>query len=67
MQYSTVDFSDSVLFIGGYETERVVAKFGQNRWSKLPDLKQGRYRHGSIKINTKTFIIGGQIKHDGKV
>ena len=57
--YSTVDLSDSVVFIGGFLTNKIVAKFNGNGWSRLPDLKQGRYRHGSIQINSKTFIIGG--------
>ena len=57
--YSTIDLSDSVLFIGGYNTMKIVAKFNENGWSRLSDLKQGRYRHDSIQINSKTFIIGG--------
>ena len=57
--YSTVDLSDSVVFIGGAETKKIVAKFNQNGWSRLPDLNQGRFSHGSIQINGKTFIIGG--------
>ena len=57
--YSTVDLSDSVVFIGGSETEQIVAKFNGNEWSRLPDLKQGRSWHGSIQIKGKTFIIGG--------
>ena len=62
--YSTVDLSDSVVFIGGYETKRIVAKFNGNEWSRLPDLKQGRYDHGSIQINGKSFIIGGRTDDD---
>ena len=58
--YSTVDLSDSVVFIGGHNTGRIVAKFDGNGWSRLPDLKQGRYWHGSIQINGKTFILGGK-------
>ena len=57
--YSTVDFPDSVLFIGGALTKKIVAKFTQNKWSRLLDLKQGRYGHGSIRVKSKTFIIGG--------
>ena len=57
--YSTVDLSDSVIFIGGAYTKKIVAKFNGNGWSRLPYLKQGRYLHGSIHINSKTFIIGG--------
>ena len=57
--YSTVDLSDTVVFIGGYRTKKIVAKFNGNGWSRLPDLKQGRYAHGSIQINSKTFVIGG--------
>ena len=65
--YSTVDLSDSVLFIGGYwGTGKIVAKFNGNGWSKLSELKQGRYRHGSIQINSKTFVIGGDTDDNQK-
>ena len=57
--YSTVDLSDSVVFIGGRYTKKMVAKFNGNEWSRLPNLKQGRMLHGSIQINSTTFIIGG--------
>ena len=57
--YSTVDLSESVIFIGGVYTKKIVAKFNGNGWSRLSDLKQGRDSHGSIHINSKTFIIGG--------
>ena len=66
--YSTVDLSDSVVFIGGkidgIFNGNIVAKFDGNEWSRLPDLKQGRYSHGSIQINSKTFIIGGETDDD---
>ena len=58
-RYSTVDLPDSVVFIGGYSTENIMAKFNENGWSRLPDLKLGRYDHGSIQIDSKTFVIGG--------
>ena len=57
--YSTVDLSDSVVFIGGSLTGKIVAKFNGNNWARLTDLKQGRSGHGSFQINSKTFIIGG--------
>ena len=57
--YSIVDMSDSVVFIGGVYTGKIVAKFNGNGWSRLPDLKQGRLYHGSIQIKSKTFVIGG--------
>ena len=46
-------------------TQNIVAKFNENGWSRLPDLNQGRYSHGSVRINSKTFIIGGKTD-DGK-
>ena len=58
--YSTVDMSDCVVFIGGSYTPKVVAKFNGYKWSRLPDLKQGRHDHGSIQIDSKTLIIGGE-------
>ena len=51
--------SDSVVFIGGKYTKRIVAKFNGNGWSRLPDLNQGRFAHGLIQIQSKTFIMGG--------
>ena len=57
--YTTVDLSDSVVFIGGVRTGKIVAKFNENGWSRLPDLNQGRNHHGSIQIKSKTFIMGG--------
>ena len=63
--YSTVDLSDSVVFIGGYHTRKNVAKFSDNGWSRIADLNQGRCAHGSIQFNSKTFIIGGYTE-DGK-
>ena len=65
--YSTVDLSNSVIFIGGDYTGKIVTKFNSrgSYWSRLSDLKQGRKNHGSIQINGKTFIIGGATD-DGK-
>ena len=59
LEYSAVSLSDSVIFIGGRYSGKIVAKFSENGWSRLPDLNQGRYGHGSIQINSKTFIFGG--------
>ena len=68
--YSTVDLTDGVVFIAGKEvnwwtSSKIVAKFANDEWSKLPDLKQGRSWHGSIQIGSKTVIIGG-LTDDGE-
>ena len=63
-QYSTVDLENSAVFIGGRLTGKIVAKFNKNGWSRLPNLNQGRWAHGSIQINTRTFIIGGKTDAD---
>ena len=49
--------------IGGSNTKNIIARYNEDNyeqtWSKLSDLMQGRYGHGSISIDHKTLIIGG--------
>ena len=55
--------ADSVYIIGGSSTKNIIAEFKENNyeepWSKLSDLMQGRYGHGSIIIDDKTLVLGG--------
>lgn len=57
--YSTAQISDAAYVIGGWYTENVVAEFKNGEWRKLSNLNQGRSRHGSITIGSKTMVIGG--------
>ena len=58
-EYSTAHSTDAAYIIGGTSTPNLVAQFKDDQWHKLDDLKQGRYRHGSITIGGETMIIGG--------
>ena len=60
--YSTANTPDSAYIIGGAYTENLVAEFRNDQWAKLDDLKQGRARHGSITVGSRTMIVGGSEK-----
>ena len=54
--------------IGGYDGSLsfdVIAKFENDEWSLLGNLRKGRPAHGSITYGTETLIIGGWTS-DGK-
>ena len=61
--YSTVSILNGVIFIGGFgnsgEGLDVVAMFKEDQWSRLPNLRQNRNSHGSMRIGKKTVVIGG--------
>ena len=59
LEYSTTHTSEEVYIIGGLYTENIVAKFRNNSWTRLRDLRQGRYNHGSIFHDGQSMIIGG--------
>ena len=59
MSYSTTHTSDAVFIIGGRYTQNVVAQYQNDQWHRLPDLKQGRFGHGSIRMGSHTLIVGG--------
>ena len=52
-------------FVGSIEGSEIVAKFKRLEWSRLPNLRQGRSSHASIRIGSQTFILGGSLS-DGK-
>ena len=61
--YSTTQTSEAVYIIGGcgkggYGME-IVAEFKNDRWSRLRNLNQQRFDHGSISIGDYTLIVGG--------
>ena len=60
-RYSATQTSEAVYIIGGFFTLNVVAEYKNDRWSRLRDLNQGRFGHGSISIGDYTMIIGGWV------
>ena len=65
-RYSVVSTSSSVIYFGGfgfdgdnYEYLDIVAEYKDHKWTKLGTLNQRRYRHSSIQIDNKIFILGG--------
>ena len=62
--YSTAATDEAAYIIGGSAGSNyftTIAEFKNDRWRKLGDLTQGRYRHGSISIGQKTMVVGGYI------
>ena len=63
--YSTSHTSDAAYIIGGrtyYHPDpnlNIVAEYKENKWRRLPDLKNPRYEHRSIAIGAKTMVVGG--------
>ena len=61
--YAVVSTNHAAFFIGGggigSSYVSAIAKFENDNWSKLENLKKNRLAHGSITIGTKTFVIGG--------
>ena len=62
--YSTGQSTDAAYIIGGTYAENIIAEFKNDQWSRLGDLKQPRYNHGSITIGTKTMVVGGITSSD---
>ena len=68
--YSVASTSEAAFVIGGLDgsgssTVDVIAKFENDEWSLLGNLRNGRPAHGSITYGTETLIIGGWTS-DGK-
>ena len=57
--YSTAETADSAYVIGGQNTLDVVAQYNNDQWTRLPDLRKGRYGHGSIMVGDRLLVIGG--------
>ena len=58
-RYSTASTSEAAYIIGGDYTDDIVAEFKDNSWRQMGTLANGRWRHGSITLNSETMIIGG--------
>ena len=60
--YSTAATSDAAYVIGGYQDgiySTTIVEFKNNQWRKLSDLRQGRMYHGSISVDFRTMVVGG--------
>ena len=62
-QYSVAFTNQAAFFIGGYDGSNwlpFIAKYENDNWSLHGNLKNRRYRHGSITYGTTTIVIGGR-------
>ena len=62
-EYTTVDVSDGVYFIGGRHCLYKRGSFTQyknNEWIELPSFEQLRAGHISLRVGSQTIIFGGQ-------
>ena len=62
--YSTAATTDAAYIIGGFQGQMystMIARYKNDRWSKVGDLTQGRHAHGSITVGGRTMVIGGYV------
>merc|ERR1711953_1126744 len=69
LNYSTsyacaINLGSSVILTGGADTRNTVSQYNEAGWERdLPDLLQGRYRHGCTSYNnndgTQTLLVAG--------
>ena len=45
---------------GGSEYSTTIARFWDNEWALVGDLRTGRYKHRSIMVGNRAYIIGGE-------
>ena len=66
--YSTIHTTDAVYTFGGdpVEVSNMVAEYKNDQWRRLPDLKNGRWFHASIKMGQEVMIFGGQFKENAE-
>ena len=50
-----------IVLIGGYDSKNVVIKYNTQtkQWTRMPNLKTGRYDHGCTLFNEKIIVSGG--------
>ena len=58
-RYSTVSISDAAYFIGGTNTQEIIAEFKNEKWLYVEDLAQGRIQHDAVTSGPYTMIVGG--------
>ena len=68
--YSTVSTAESAYLIGGCtdfvsspgcsEYSPAIARYIDNEWARVGDLITGRYKHRSLLVGNRAYIIGGQ-------
>ena len=59
--YSVSSTNQAAFFIGGIfaSYSSVIAKYENDEWSRLGNLKRRRSNHGSIISGTEIIVIGG--------
>ena len=58
-RYSTVSTPEAAYFIGGTNTQEIIAEFKNDRWRRYGTLTRGRNYHGSILLDSEFMVIGG--------
>ena len=58
-RYSTVSISEAAYFIGGTNTQEIIAEFKNENWRQVGILSKGRNYHGSILLDSEFMVIGG--------
>ena len=58
-RYSTVSTSEAAYFIGGTNTQEIIAEFKNDSWRQYGTLTKGRNYHGSILLDSEFMVIGG--------
>ena len=67
--YSTVSTIDSAYLIGGCtdfvsspgcsEYSTAIVRYIDNEWARVGDLRTGRYKHRSLLVGNRAYIVGG--------
>ena len=58
-RYSTVSTSEAAYFIGGTNTQEIIAEFKNDSWHQYGTLTKVRNYHGSILLDGEFMVIGG--------
>jgi len=58
-RYSTVSTPEAAYFIGGTNTQEIIAEFKNDSWRRYGTLRKGRNYHGSILLDSEFMVIGG--------
>ena len=66
--YATTSTSNSAYVIGGYIDSRissgVIARYKNDCWSNIGNLKTSRSKHSAITIGSITMVVGGENQND---
>ena len=62
--YATASTDSAAYIIGGYDGNNylsTIAKYKNNKWLKIGDLNEKKYRLSAIFHNGENFIVGGRV------